>query len=116
MRQYSTFRAEHTKLCGFTLIELLVSISVMALLLSIAVPVLFSARKTAIEIVTLANQRQADQVLRLYLQDYDDQYPNWGEPGTFSAPFEWNGDVITNSWWRQPWYWGLYLDTLGYEG
>lgn len=103
---------------GFTLIEILVVIAVIAVLLGIAIPTLRGARRSAIIVVTLANQQQAERVLRLYLQDNDERYPNWGEPGTFAAELNWDEQdlFITDRWWDQPVYWGVYLHMLGYEG
>jgi len=103
---------------GFTLIEILVVIAVIAVLMGIAIPTLWGARRSAVITVTLANQRQADQVLRLYLQDHNELYPNWGEPGTFAAELNWDeqDQFITDRWWDQSVYWGLYLHMLGYEG
>lgn len=56
---------------AFTLVELLVVISVIALLLSILIPVLHKARTQAQKTVCLANLRQAGTALNLYVNDFD---------------------------------------------
>ena len=116
--RFSEPRREIRQPAGFTLVEILVTISVIAVLLAIAIPTLWGARRNAVVVVALANQRQADQVLRLYLQDNNELYPNWGEPGTFAAELYWDEQdhFITDRWWDQPVYWGVYLHMLGYEG
>ncbi len=56
---------------GFTLIELLVVIAIIALLLSIMVPALKSAKRLAQGAVCLANESQLIKSYILYADDYD---------------------------------------------
>jgi len=59
----------HRRCGGFTLIELLVTISIVAMLLSILLPALGSARKTSQAAVCLSNIRQLVMANTLYAED-----------------------------------------------
>ncbi|MCK5270921.1 MAG: prepilin-type N-terminal cleavage/methylation domain-containing protein [Sedimentisphaerales bacterium] len=60
---------------GFTLIELLVVISIIALLLSILLPVLGRARESAKKVVCLSNMRQMGIAVQCYLMECDNHLP-----------------------------------------
>ncbi len=80
---------------GFTLIELLVVIAVITVLAALLFPVFSNARRKAWQTTCVSNQRQTGAALMLYLQDFDETYPNYRfEPlGNQSA-----GDMEKNSW------------------
>ncbi len=65
---------------GFTLIELLVVISIIALLISLLLPALSSARKTAYKAQCASNQRQFGYSLHQYATDNQDWIPREGRP------------------------------------
>jgi|GEM_PF-2284981 len=69
---------------AFSIPELLVCIGIMAILLSLAVPSLQSARARAREVSCLSRSRQVGGCLLLYAADYRDLLPafepSWDEP------------------------------------
>ena len=60
---------------AFTLIELLVVLAIIAVLAAILFPVFAQAREKARAIACLSNSRQIGTALMLYVQDYDEKYP-----------------------------------------
>jgi prepilin-type N-terminal cleavage/methylation domain-containing protein len=71
-------RHRHSRLCGFTLVELLVVIGVIALLVSILLPVLNKAREAAARTACASNMRQVATALNAYLADNRGGQPIYG--------------------------------------
>jgi prepilin-type N-terminal cleavage/methylation domain-containing protein/prepilin-type processing-associated H-X9-DG protein len=67
---------------GFTLIELLVVIAIIAILAAILMPVFAQAREKARQATCQSNQKQIGLAMRMYLQDYDERWPNNCTPTT----------------------------------
>jgi prepilin-type N-terminal cleavage/methylation domain-containing protein len=65
---------------AFTLIELLVVIAIVAILAAILFPVFAQAKEAAKKTTCLSNLKQIGTSFGLYLADWDDQYPNTGDP------------------------------------
>lgn len=65
---------------GFTLIELLVMIAIIAILAGILFPVFAKAREQARKSACQSNLKQIGQAFQSYLQDYDETFPNTGDP------------------------------------
>ena len=60
---------------GFTLIELLVVIAIISILAAILFPVFAKAREKARQISCVSNEKQIGLALTMYVQDYDERYP-----------------------------------------
>lgn len=60
---------------GFTLIELLVVIAIIAILAAILFPVFAQAREAARKSSCLSNMKQLGTAVMMYVQDYDETYP-----------------------------------------
>jgi len=61
---------------GFTLVELLVVIAIIALLMAILMPALQRVKEQANEVMCRANLRQYGVAHAMYLDDFDDRYPD----------------------------------------
>src|ERR1051325_9917038 len=78
-------RSHGTSRFGFTLIELLVVIAIIAILAAILFPVFAQARESARMSSCLSNLKQIGTGTMMYIQDYDEKYPNtiaWGRMWT----------------------------------
>lgn len=71
---------------GFTLIELLVVIAIIAILAAILFPVFAKAREKARQSTCLSNEKQIGLALLQYVQDYDENYPQWAGSNTTTVP------------------------------
>jgi len=86
---------------GFTLIELLVVIAIIAVLAAILFPVFAQAREAARKTTCLSNEKQLGMGVMMYVQDYDEQFPNgsacWWDAISVSHNFGNSGFRLTNS-------------------
>jgi prepilin-type N-terminal cleavage/methylation domain-containing protein/prepilin-type processing-associated H-X9-DG protein len=79
---------------GFTLIELLVVIAIIAILAAILFPVFAQAREAARTSVCLSNVKQVSLGVLMYVQDYDETFPNEREPNEYNPGN--NGEPFPN--------------------
>jgi len=70
-------RSQGTDRTGWTAVELLVVIVVIAVLVSLTVPALAGARRTAKRVKCVANARQTHMSLLSYTADFRDTFPSW---------------------------------------
>jgi prepilin-type N-terminal cleavage/methylation domain-containing protein/prepilin-type processing-associated H-X9-DG protein len=69
-----------TRRKGFSLIELLIVITVIAVLAAILFPTFAAAKRRSRAAACESNLRQIYAAFELYLQDWDECYPNTGDP------------------------------------
>jgi len=72
---------------GFTLIELLVVIAIIAILAAILFPVFARARENARKSTCQSNLKQLTNGFMMYVQDYDERFPqqhDWGTSGSYA--------------------------------
>jgi prepilin-type N-terminal cleavage/methylation domain-containing protein len=67
------------RLRGFTLIELLVVIAIVLLLAGLLFPVFMGARRAGQRAVCQNNMRQLGMAFMMYVNDYDDHFPDTGD-------------------------------------
>lgn len=78
---------------GFTLIELLVVIAIIAILAAILFPVFAQAREKARQTSCLSNLKQIGLAFKMYVQDYDEKWPQCDPiPGGDNSPGQ-NGSI-----------------------
>lgn len=87
-------RTSFQPVAAFSLIELLVVISIVALLISILLPALQSARAAGRQAVCLSQQRQIGQMLQIYAMDYDRFIPKRYDPNDDTDTRYWQGRLI----------------------
>src|SRR5688572_32715149 len=71
-------RSLHSRPSGFTLVELLVVIGIVALLISMLMPVLGAARRAGNSVRCASNLRQVGLAIELYAQKNDQMLPYAG--------------------------------------
>ena len=78
---------------GFTLIELLVVIAIIAVLAAILFPVFSQAREAARKTACLSNMRQIGLATRMYMQDFDERFPQSQQTDAQPAIDDYNGSI-----------------------
>lgn len=104
---------------GFTLMELLVVISVLAVLVSLALPSLRAARQRGLEARSLSTQRQLITALVMYAKDSRDGFPYFATPGDPNEPVTIRGFRVVPSegYFRsQTWHWASAIVPEYFDG
>jgi len=83
---------------GFTLIELLVVIAIIAILAAILFPVFARAREQARKSSCLSNIKQLGLGMLMYVQDYDERFPNGRYVAGGAAGPLGDGNIVHNGW------------------
>ncbi len=79
---------------GFTLVELLVVIGIIAILISVLLPTLATARESANRVKCLANLKQLGDFFRMYAAEFNDAYPiGYMSQKQFSYVVDWRDPV-----------------------
>jgi prepilin-type N-terminal cleavage/methylation domain-containing protein/prepilin-type processing-associated H-X9-DG protein len=86
------------KRTGFTLIELLVVIAIIAILAAILFPVFARAREKARQSSCQSNLKQIGLSFAMYVQDYDNRYPNNSFPQAASPVWSDASSAIRFGW------------------
>src|SRR5688572_23864182 len=83
-RSVHVMTSPRTTRSAFTLVELLVVIGIIAILISVLLPTLNSARKSAYKVKCLSNMRQLGDGYKLYQVDNKGYWPaawnSWSRP------------------------------------
>jgi len=90
----STARRTGISASAFTLVELLVVLAILTVLAGILLPVLAQARESGRRATCLSNLRQLATAHQLYVQDFDERFPDWvqdrpPQPPTYQRYFFW---------------------------
>ena len=83
---------------GFTLIELLVVIAIIAILAAILFPVFARAREKARQTSCQSNLKQLGLGMLMYVQDYDEKFPNGPAIAGGKAGPEPDGTIVHHGW------------------
>ena len=99
---------------GFTLIEILVSIVVIAILMGLIVPAVWSVRVASRDTVSLANLRSHAQVFAIYGNEWEGAFPYFTDPKVEKTPIMLRGKLEHIDYFAAHGLWSLVLAENGY--
>ncbi len=101
-RNHTPVSRRRSRTLGFTLVELLVVIGIIAILISVLLPTLASARRTANKVKCASQLREIGNALKLYQGEYKGYWPVVEHEVTAAFPLNPNlrGDIRDDFWYQ----------------
>lgn len=124
MRKDTRERSRCAARRGFTLIELLVVVAIIAILASILLPALQSAKDAGYAAACLSNERQIALAALTYVEDENDRFPLYCYSYGFYCPDNWGGhrgipngapDRHCGALLPRRYWYGVLAETMGYK-
>tara|TARA_R110000782_G_scaffold45706_12_gene101386 strand:- start:3693 stop:4436 length:744 start_codon:yes stop_codon:yes gene_type:complete len=94
---------------AFTIVEVLVAVAIIAVIMSLIAPSISAARRSGIDVASLANLRTHAQVATLYAGDYRDFAPFIADPDATQSVIRGGGTTVIIEYFDSGWAWAFAL-------